>query len=198
MAREAHGASCKFICLQGYCWFVAVLHIAHLFLHVGVAGNEQAAAAVDNEFVFPVSLPARDYYAHFSAALCRRWHLSWQATGPNKLCSIKNTISVWGTSCSANRYSEVVLARIRIGHCKLTHQYLMTQGPPPYCGNCLVPLTICHILTECLDHLELRPSCFGSDGLARPLHLRHILRDDELAVAALFTFLRDSGLLPLI
>ena len=49
--------------------------------HVGVAGNEQAdradAAAVDNEFVSPVSFPARDYYAHFSAALRRRWHLSW-------------------------------------------------------------------------------------------------------------------------
>ena len=170
--------------------------------HVGVAGNEQAdraaAAAVDNEFVSPVSLPARDYYAHFSAALRRRWHLSWQATGPNKLRSVKNSISVWGTSCRANRYSEVVLARIRIGHTKLTHEYLMTQGPPPYCGNCLVPLTICHILTECPDHLELRRTCFGSDGLARPLHLRHILRDDELAVSALFTFLRGSGLLPLI
>ena len=74
----------------------------------------------------------------------------------------------------------------------------MTQGPPPYCGNCLVPLTICHILTECPDHLELRRTCFGSDGLARPLHLSHILRDDELAVSALFTFLRGSGLLPLI
>ena len=103
--------------------------------HVGVAGNEQAdraaAAAVGNEFVSPVSLPARDYYAHFSAALRRWWHLSWQTAGPNKLRSIKNSISVWGTSCRANRYSEVILARIRIGHTKLTHQHLMTQVPPP-------------------------------------------------------------------
>ena len=127
--------------------------------YVGVGRNEQAdraaAAGVDNEFFSHVSIPAQDYYAHFSAALRRRWHLSWQTAFPTSSALSRTLISVWGTSCSANRYSEVVLAQIRIGHTKLTHQHLMTQGAPPYCENCLVPLTICHILNECPDQLEL-------------------------------------------
>ena len=54
-----------------------------------------------------ISLPARDYYARFSTALCRRWHLSWQNAGPNKLRFITNSIPMSGTSCRTNRYSEL-------------------------------------------------------------------------------------------
>ena len=96
----------------------------------GLCGAENETLQSTKNFS-TLSLPVRNCYAHFSAALWRRWRLSWQNAGSHKLRSIKNLISVWGTSCRTNRYSEVILARIRIDHTKLTHQHLRNQWLRP-------------------------------------------------------------------
>lgn len=40
-----------------------------------------------------------------------------------------------------NMKNEVILARLQMGHNRITHGRLMEQRPKPYCMNCLVPLT---------------------------------------------------------
>ena len=44
------------------------------------------------------------------------------------------------------------LTRLQIGHTPLTHSYLITRDPLPYCNDYLVPLTIKHLLIECPSH----------------------------------------------
>ena len=50
--------------------------------------------------------------------------------------------------------SAVVLARLRIGHTRLTHTYIVKNERPPRCDLCDKQLTVKHILIEC-NHLTL-------------------------------------------
>ena len=72
---------------------------------------------------------------------------------------ITNHIHPW-TYYPMPRKRETALCRLRIGHTRLTHGYLMCQDPPPYCSDCIVPLTVRHILIECPSLNELRFQCF--------------------------------------
>ncbi|MPC46392.1 hypothetical protein E2C01_040113 [Portunus trituberculatus] len=45
--------------------------------------------------------------------------------------------------------TQIILARLRIGHTYPTQRYLLTRDPQPYCDDCLVPLTVRHLLMEC-------------------------------------------------
>ena len=47
------------------------------------------------------------------------------------------------------RRKETALCRLRIGHTRLTHGFLMSRDPPPYCEDCLVLRTVRHLLVEC-------------------------------------------------
>ena len=51
---------------------------------------------------------------------------------------------------------QTALARLRIGHTRLTHSYLMSGEYQPYCDDCLMPLIIRHLLVDCPSLLELR------------------------------------------
>lgn len=167
--------------------------------HVGIAGNERADTkareAISGHYVAPILLPHRDYYPHFASLLWNRWLSEWRNVGANKLRSIKSGISVWSTACRSNRYQEVILARLRLGHTKLTHSHLMCGDQAPYCVSCIVPLTVVHMLTECPEYVEQRRRCYNVDGLQRRIPLSAVLRDEEVAVSQLFTFLSTTGLL---
>jgi len=52
-----------------------------------------------------------------------------------------------------SRYDSVLLNRLRIGHSRLTHSYLLYGDGPPACQTCGIQLTEKHILVEC-SHLQ--------------------------------------------
>ena len=56
--------------------------------------------------------------------------------------------------------------RIRIGHTRLTHGHLMEGSPAPYCGSCIVPLTVEHVMAECPDYRPQRQLYFNNAELA--------------------------------
>ena len=64
----------------------------------------------------------------------------------SKLQRIKPFIEAWP--------NIIIFTRLRIGHTRLTHGYLMTKGRPPEC--CGTELTVEHILTKCKKYEELR------------------------------------------
>ena len=43
------------------------------------------------------------------------------------------------------------IARLRIGHTRLTHSFLLSCDDLPECGTCQCLLTVKHILVECVD-----------------------------------------------
>ncbi|MPC62947.1 hypothetical protein E2C01_057038 [Portunus trituberculatus] len=60
-----------------------------------------------------------------------------------------STLPQWTYIHVRDRRAQTLLARLRIGHTYLTQRYLLTTDPQPYCDDCLVPLTVRHILVEC-------------------------------------------------
>ena len=135
--------------------------------HVGIDGNEQAdklakeAALLQGEPAY-YSYPYKDFYTIVKRAVFTRWREQWQATNNNKLRAIKNDVTVWPSSKNNVRKMETILTRLRIGHTHITHSHLMEGRAAPYCGSCIVPLTVEHLLVECPDYRDERLRYFGS------------------------------------
>ena len=123
--------------------------------HIGVPGNEEADTLARNcistQLIFPLSLPRSDIKCFLKHRVGEAWHHTWTQLEGNKLREI--------LPCIAPKFLEknprswaTKLARLQIGHTPLTHSFLITRDPLPYCDDCLVPLTIKHLLTECPSH----------------------------------------------
>ena len=49
------------------------------------------------------------------------------------------------------RRDAVLINRLRIGHTRLTHSYLLSGDDQPVCSACQSPLTVKHLLIECVN-----------------------------------------------
>jgi len=138
--------------------------------HIGIYGNEKAdmlarrAAESDEEITYS-HIPHTDYYYIINKKIFDCWQREWTQTPlTNKLRSIKEVIKEWPSSLHNKRKIEVTLTRLRIGHTRITHGYLMKgRRIPDYCDWCLVPLTVIHILLECPEYAEVRQQHFNCD-----------------------------------
>ena len=171
--------------------------------HVGILGNEEAdqaarsAAAAGADFISLRGLPYRDYYPIIRSVLISGWQRSWDETVNNKLRAIKTTVLPWQSSSHRNRRCEIAIARLRIGHTRLTHGHLMEGLPLRYCEDCIVPLTVQHVLVECPTFTDERQLAFGLVAGAA-LTLSEILgprREPHFTPENLFRFLADCDLL---
>lgn len=162
--------------------------------HVDVVGNETADRAArekitPTEINIDYPLPYKDYFPYFQSHLKKKWNDEWRNIRSNKLRVVKPTVQKWRTSYHQNRLIEVLMARIRIGHTRLTHGHLLCGGEAPLCEECIVPLTIVHIFVECPELIEQRRTCFGAGDPDVIVDLTHILRDEEEAVERVMRFL---------
>ena len=84
----------------------------------------------------------------------------------NKLHEIIDTFLPSLKMYSDNRKEDIILTRLRIGHSRLTHKhYLPNEDPPPECSPCNTPLTIKHVLLECVDTADIRKQYFSCPDL---------------------------------
>ena len=67
----------------------------------------------------------------------------------NKLLEIKPIIGEHQPVVRNIRKEEVVLARLRLGHTRVTHSYLLLGEEHPQCVGCDAPFTVRHFLLEC-------------------------------------------------
>ena len=96
------------------------------------------------------------------------------------------------SSIQKNRSEEVLLTRLRIGHTRLTHGYLMENSNPPICDTCQVRINVKHILIDCNKYNHHRQQNLG-------LHPRlESILGEKVDVRRLFKFLKDSNLIHLI
>ena len=89
------------------------------------------------------------------------------------------------------RREEAALARRRIGHARFSNGYLMEKGPPPYCDDCIVPLSVDHVLVECSSYKGIRDDCFSN--IPGPLSISKILTEGHFFFAeSIFRFCRGD------
>jgi len=82
------------------------------------------------------------------------------------LHSIYPTVGIVKHSKNISRYDSVLLNRLRIGHSRLTHSYLLSGDDSPTCQSCRIPLTVKHILVECANLRDIREKYFTVSSLA--------------------------------
>ena len=170
--------------------------------HCNIAGNEiadaEAKLAVASEEVSEIRLRYTEYYPTIRQSLRTRFDELWTEYQPNtNLKAIKDMSGKWATSVRTNRREEVTLCRLRLGHTRLTHSYIIDRAPISECDRCRQPLNVRHILIECpvfANHRTRLSNVCQVHGL--PLTLKSLLGNDHVDIIDdVFTFLRDCELL---
>ena len=117
--------------------------------HIGVRGNERAYLAAKSALDLSpeaISIPYTDLKPIISKFLHKKWQQRWDMNINNKLFQIQPTLGEWRPAFRASRREQVVISRLRIGHTRLTHAFILKQEPQPQCQT---TCTVKHILIEC-------------------------------------------------
>ena len=59
----------------------------------------------------------------------------------------------------------MVLTRLRIGHTRLTHYYLLKREDQPFCISYNEPFTVKHFLIDCIEFSHIRRQFFQTNDL---------------------------------
>ena len=165
--------------------------------HVGVWGNEEAdrlaKTAALNLRPANIALPFRDLFPVVRETFRAAWQFYWDLEISNKMREITGKIKPWSYAISSRR-QEVSLCRLRIGHTRMTHGFLMSRDPPPFCGDCLVLLTVKHLLTECPNFIDVRER-FLLYGREDGTFLLSKLLGPDCQEENLFKFIKEAGFL---
>lgn len=129
--------------------------------HVGIKGNEEADVAAKEATLLPAGnepIPKNDLRAIIKSDTIKKWNTYWNNITSNKLREIEQTPTL-SIHRQLTRKQTIALTRLRIGHTRLTHQYLFHRLDPPYCEQCKSVVTVKHVLCECLKFTSERSLC---------------------------------------
>jgi len=107
-----------------------------------------------------MKLPASEIFPRVNKVISEDWQQIWDSCAGNKLRCIQPTVGIYLRHTSFCRRDVVIINRLRIGHTRLTHSYLLAGGDQPECVTCQCPLTVKHILIECTDFRDIRNKYF--------------------------------------
>lgn len=122
-----------------FCWIPS---------HIGIPGNEKADKAAKSALtsdILPLKVPYTDFRHEINLFIKSSWQTSWNNDAYNKLRVIKPVLGEWFPTYRTTRHEEVVITRLRIGHTRLTHSYLLNREVAPECIPCFTPFTIAHL-----------------------------------------------------
>ena len=117
--------------------------------HIGIQANEtvdkQAKTSLSLEPTF-FKIPFSYFKPSINKYILEEWQTSWNNSIGNKLLDIKPTIDEYKSVVRNIRKEEVVLARLPLGHTRVTHSYLLLGEEQPLCVGCDAPFTVRHFL----------------------------------------------------
>ena len=148
----------------------------------------------NQEIRFTRNLPDTDCKNYYRSLIMDRWKYYWKTQASNKLFKIKKEPSPWSSSHRESRREEVIITRLRIGHTRITHSYLVNQNIllPPTCPHCQIDgLTVEHIFS-CPNLQPLRSS------LNMPSLISQALKNNSDTISLTIQYLRQTRFLPFI
>lgn len=153
--------------------------------HSGISGNELADAGAKNaNATSSCNIIFAEDLKHIIKRTCvTNWTNEWMQSNKH-LRNIKTDTQYWESSNRKKRTEEVILARLRIGHTRLSHSYLINREPRPICDLCQVPICIDHILITCPKYNNERQK-----NLLHLTSINSILANDKKSIDAVFRFL---------
>lgn len=159
--------------------------------HIGLQGNEKAdfhaREAIHSASSVLVNLvPVSDYKPFLKEKVLNKWENEWNLS-QSSLHTIKPSIEPW-CEIDLNRQLFVKLNRLRIGHSRLTHSYLISKSNRPICDLCNCDINVTHILIECPKYLNERQKH------SIPLNIKAAL-GSHCKLTHLFNYLKDINVL---
>ena len=119
-------------------------------------------------------IPFSNFKPSINKYILEEWQTSWNNSIGNKLLDIKPTIGEKQSVVRNIRKEEVVLARLRLGHTRVTHSYLLQGEEQPQCVGCDSSFTVRHFLLECGYFAQVRNNCFHVDNMKELFQDIHI------------------------
>lgn len=161
--------------------------------HVGIHGNEMAD--FEAKKATQMDEPSHPW---ITVNTCKAWiksHVNtlrqqaWnEVPAENKLKSHKQDLSIERRYLLGKRHEDTVITRLRIGHTRLTHTYLMTRDDPPMCETCQEQVTVNHILTKCAKYSsERRTNMLGAT-------MKEVMKEDVESARKVIKFMKDINL----
>ena len=117
--------------------------------HVGIRGNEQVdevAKMALHSSTSAVKYPPSDLYHDVTAVCYKLCQADWDQRTGNKLHSVKPHLGYYPVS-SLSHQDAVVLRRLRIGHTRLSHWYLLSREDSLCALHVVVRCPYCHSFT---------------------------------------------------
>ena len=118
--------------------------------------------------------------------LRKKWQQCWDNNINNKLFQIKPILGERRPAFRKSRREQFTITRLRIGHTRLKHYYILKQEQQPQCSTCQMPCTVKHILLECKAFSITRKRYFKVNDMKDLYKKVHM--DDFLSL------LREPGL----
>ena len=163
-----------------YCWVPS---------HIGIYGNEKVDKNAKEslnleETVFKI--PYVNFKPFINEYISNKWQTIWNGANFDKLREVEPIVKRPKVIHKLSRREEIVLARLRIGHTRITHSHLLKREDQPKYIVCDTPFTVKHFLLECTDFAAKRVSCFQANNL------RELFKD--VPVGNILSFLRQVNL----
>ena len=158
--------------------------------HIGIQGNETVDKQAKNIAFIRTNffkIPFSNFKQSINKYILEEWQTSWNNSIGNKLLDIKPTIGEHQSVVQNIRKEKVVLARLHLGHTRVTHSYLLLGEEQPQCVGCDAPFTVRLFLLECGDYAQVRNNCFHVDNM------KEIFQD--IHIDSIMTFLTQINLL---
>ena len=172
-----------------FCWVPA---------HVGIEGNERADELAKFAAITLTPrnclLPCSDCSSTIKPAAVQSWNFVWELLEQNKMKEIALNLHPWSYN-DMSRRKETALCRLRIGHSRLTHGFLMSRDFPPFCEDCLVPQTIRHLLIECPSLEETRQKFLSNCKDQEGNYVLEKVIGKNFNEINLFNFIKEIGIL---
>ena len=121
--------------------------------HIGITGNELAdkaarSAVTGTRSLVELKTVNYDFKAYVKTKILAAWQTEW-SNSQSKLIEVKPSTKPW-QQLPTSRTMQVTLCRLRIGHTKKTHSYLLAKTNQPICDTCQEVESIKHnILINC-------------------------------------------------
>ena len=115
------------------------------------------------ETVFKI--PFNNFKPFINKYVFEKWQSTWNKASFNKFKEIEPIVNNHRSSPKLSRREEIVLARLRIGHTRITNSYLFNREDQPYCFGCNTSFTVKHFLLDCADFAIERRSLFQRNNL---------------------------------
>ena len=142
-----------------YCWIPS-----HIDIYEKEKADKNAKESLNLDQT-DFKIPFNNFKHFINKYVFNKWQTSSNETCFNKLKEIEPVVYQHRKVPKLFRREEIMFARLRIGHTRLTHSYLLNREDQPYCIGYDAPIKVKHFLLDCADFDLERRSLFQANSL---------------------------------